>query len=425
MIPFYKDDTLTALEKVKKSLLLSNQTLKHSFSNMDNQTLTDMFSLYDIQMKWRMFHLIDHSNQKFVIAHMPHDDLVDFIKAFEEEKLNILGMLDTTKRQRVELLLSYVESTAGSLMSVNYLLFKTTDTAGETLKKVIHESHDDTYIDDIFIEDDMLKLVGRMSLSTLVTARKQTLLHTHMQPILMRIHPESDLIKTIDFMMDYDKESVPVINQEGHMIGLITADDVLEEVVETYDDDFKGLAQIQNIETFDSGFKRYVKRMPWLVLALVFNVLIAFLLGIFEHTLASVTALILFQPLISGMSGNIATQALAVTLLSEEYTFKKQAKKEISIGLLNGLLISLATAIVSVLFLMLLDTSWIDALTLSVQVSVALWLAMIAASAIGVMIPYALKKLNKDEALASGPLITTINDLVALTIYFSIATLFI
>lgn len=425
MIPFYKDDQLTTLNKVKKSVLLSNRELKQSFLHIDFETLSDMFDLYDIQVKWRMFHLLDAPRQKNIIEHMPYDDLVDFIKAMKEEKQNILSMLEPSKRVRIEKLLTYSETFAGSLMSYNYILCKELDTAGETLRKVIHDTHEDIYIDDIFIENDMHELIGRISLSTLVTARKNTLLKSHMQPILMRIHPESDLVKTIDFMMDYDKESVPVINQEGQMIGLITADDVLEEMVETFDEDFKGLAQIQNIETFDSGFRRYLKRMPWLIIALIFNIGIALLLGIFEQTLLSVAALILFQPLISGMSGNIATQALAVTLLSDETLFKSQAKKEIWIGVINGFLISVATFIVSTLFLIVLKYTFLYAIRLSVQVSISLWIAMIIASSIGVCIPWILRKLKKDVALASGPLITTINDLIALTIYFSIATIFI
>lgn len=425
MIPFYKDARLTTLDKVKKSLILSNRELKQSFLHIDLETLLEMFDLYDIQMKWRMYHLVDVHHQKNIIEHMPHDDLVDFIKAFQEEKLSILAMLEASKRMRVEKLLTYSETIAGSLMSYNYILCKESDTAGESLRKVIHDTHKNIYIDDIFIENDMHELIGRISLSTLVTARKHTLLKTHMQPILMRIHPESDLIKTIDFMMDYDKESVPVVNQEGQMVGLITADDVLEEMVETFDEDFKGLAQIQNIETFDSGFKRYLKRIPWLIIALIFNIGIALLLGIFEHTLIHVTVLILFQPLISGMSGNIATQALAVTLLSDETVFISQAKKEISIGVINGFFISLATFIGSTLILILLNNAWFYAMTFSLQVSMSLWLAMISASSIGVCIPWILKKLKKDVALASGPLITTINDFIALTIYFSIATIFI
>jgi magnesium transporter len=225
-------------------------------------------------------------------------------------------------------------------------------------------------------------------------------------------------------MMDYDKMSVPVLDSEGHMVGIITADDVLEEVVENFDNDFKGLAQVQNIETYDSGFTRYLKRMPWLLMALVFKIVIALFLGVFEETIAAVTALVLFQPLILDMSGNIATQSLAVTLLHDENTSKKHMLREINIGVLNGLLMSILTFILSVSFLSILNYNIIDALFISTQVSLALWVAIIVAAMIGVLIPTVLIKFKKDATIASGPLITTLNDLIALSIYFTIATLF-
>jgi magnesium transporter len=425
MIPFYKNDSLTTLEKVKKTILLSNKELKHSFIQMEDDVLLELFSFYDVQTKWRMFHLLDMAKQKSVITHMRTDELVDFIHAFNEDKTHILSLVDNHVKQRIERLLNYHETLAGSLMSDHYLIFNSEKTAGEALKSVIHETSDNTYIDDIFVEEDG-KLIGRISLAQLVVARKGSLLKFHIQPILMKIYPESDLLKTIEFMMDYDKESVPVIDNQGAMIGLITAESVLEEVVESYDDDFKSLTMIQNIETFDNGIKRYLKRMPWLLIALIFNVIIALTLQVFEETLASITAIILFQPLISGMSGNIATQALAVTLLKDEnIRFKSQFFKEITIGFMNGFFIGVISFLVTTGFLITLGNPISMSIELGLLVSISLWISMIFASLIGVSIPYLLKYFKKNEALASGPLITTLNDFIALTIYFTIMTLWI
>jgi magnesium transporter len=424
MIGYFKDPKHTILQKVNYSIGLKDKDLKHLFKNIPVNIILEMFDIYEMQTKSRMFKLLDDHVQKTVIHHMANDDLVDFIKSSENLQAKVFSFLDTMKRHRIEILMNYHETKTGSLMSNDFLVFDESDTAGETLRRLIHDTKHETYIDDVFVLDASKQLVGRITLSSLVIARKNTPLKDIMKPIIIRIQPESELTYAINLMMDYDKMSVPVLDSEGHMVGIITADDVLEEVVENFDNDFKGLAQVQNIETYDSGFTRYLKRMPWLLMALVFKIIIALFLGVFEETIAAVTALVLFQPLILNMSGNIATQSLAVTLLHDENTSKKHMLREINIGVLNGLLMSILTFILSVSFLSILNYNIIDVLFISTQVSLALWVAIIVAAMIGVLIPMVLIKFKKDATIASGPLITTLNDLIALSIYFTIATLF-
>jgi len=226
--------------------------------------------------------------------------------------------------------------------------------------------------------------------------------------------------------MDYDKEAIAVIENQL-LVGIITSDDVFDELIESYEADYQKLANIKDFDEADTSLKRYQKRMPWLLIALIMNTSIALILSVFEPTLSQVTLLVLFQPLILGMAGNISTQALGVTLLSldnEDFNMKVHRQKELRIGLMNAFLMSALTWIFSTLFLLFIGETFDQGIRIGLQVSMSLLIGMTVAATIGLMMPVLLKKLNKDPAVASGPLITTLNDFIGLFIYFSIASLF-
>jgi magnesium transporter len=190
------------------------------------------------------------------------------------------------------------------------------------------------------------------------------------------------------------------------------------------------MALLSDYESSSSAFKRSKQRLPWLMIAVVLNLLIASFLSIFEATIAEVTALILFQPLILGMAGNIGTQALAVTIIKfnvepmeDENKHKKHIYKEIAIGLFNSIILAILSFIFVYSFLSLVPTGSQSPESIASVVLIAVFASMFISSAMGVLIPITLTKFGSDPSVASGPIMTTINDLVALVIYFGVATL--
>ncbi|MBE0701488.1 MAG: magnesium transporter, partial [Acholeplasmataceae bacterium] len=295
--------------------------------------------------------------------------------------------------------------------------------------KIIAISKEQDYIDTIFVIDDKM-IVGIIDLKQLIIARSTDHLEDIMVEDFHFIYEDESIEKAIQTIKDYDRNVIPVLSREDHLMGIVTADDIFDEIIESHDEDYHKLALVHDHDIDDSAFKRSSQRLPWLMIAVVLNLLIASFLSIFEATLAEVTALVLFQPLIMGMAGNIGTQSLAVTLLGlhvEELDNKKMPKKyiikETFVGLFNSLSLGIASFIVAYGFLLLIPTGSQRGFDVAFIVFIAVFASMFISAIMGVLIPLTLNRLKVDPAVASGPIMTTINDVVALVIYFGIATI--
>jgi len=411
----YVDTYLHANEHDQKSML----------NHLPLKELPHFITLLDPQEKDHVYHFLPTIKQAFIIKHLASDELVEWIKV-SNNQVTILNQLDSQKKHHIEKILLYHDTRVGSMMQVDVVLILTHQTAGQVLKNLIHEVSEYVYMDILWVVDDEHKLIGKISLSDVLIARKNTKIESIYTPLTTYLHPNDDITIAIQKMMDYDKEAIAVIENE-RLVGIITSDDVFDELIESYEEDFQKLANINNFDEADHAVKRYQKRMPWLLIALIMNTMIAFILAIFEPTLSQVTLLVLFQPLILGMAGNISTQALGVTLLSmdeDSFNLKKHRQKEIRIGMMNACLMSIFTLLFSTLFLVLIGESFQQSIVIGIQVSLSLLIGMTVAALIGFMMPGILMRYKKDPAVASGPLITTLNDFIGLSIYFSIATLF-
>lgn len=411
----YMDTYLHAREDHQKSML----------HHLPLKDLPHFISRLDVQEKDHAYHLLPTIKQTFIVTHLASDELVEWIKASNDQTA-ILNQLDSQKKHHIENMLLYHDTRVGSMMQVDVVLILTNQTAGKVLKHLIHDVSEYVYMDILWVVDDENNLIGKITLSDVLIARKNTKIESIYTPLTTYLYPNDDITIAIQKMMDYDKEAIAVIENE-HLVGIITSDDVFDELIESYEEDFQKLANINNFDEADHAVKRYQKRMPWLLIALMMNTMFAFILAIFEPTLSQVTSLVLFQPLILGMAGNISTQALGVTLLSmdeEAFNLKKHRQKESRIGLMNACLMSIFTLIFSTLFLVLIGETFQQSIVIGIQVSLSLLVGMTVAALIGFMMPLVLIRFKKDPAVASGPLITTLNDFIGLSIYFSIATLF-
>ena len=236
----------------------------------------------------------------------------------------------------------------------------------------------------------------------------------------------------IDQIVDYAERSLPVLNEKGELIGIITSSDVVELVDNEMGDDYAKLGGLTGEEDLNEGvFQSVRKRFPWLIALLFLGMLVSSVVGAFESVVAVLPIIICFQSLVLDMAGNVGTQSLAVTirvLMDENLTGAKKLHllfKEMRVGLVNGALLAvLALLVLGVYIHFFKAYAWGQAFLLSGCVGVSLIVAMVISSLVGTVIPMFFHKIHIDPAVASGPLITTVNDLVAVVTYYGLALVF-
>ena len=335
-----------------------------------------------------------------VVSHMDSDDAVDALDDLEEEdKAKIVGQLDKDSAEDVKMLLSYGEDEIGSSMTTNY----------------------------ICIRKDMF--YGAIDLKDLIIARAED----RLEKLIARSYPyvtdHEKISDCIDRIVDYAERSLPVLNDAGELVGIITSADVVELVDDEMGDDYAKLGGLTSEEDLNEGvFESVKKRLPWLIALLFLGMLVSSVVGAFESVVAVLPIVICFQSMVLDMAGNVGTQSLAVTirvLVDENLTTSKKLHllwKEMRVGLVNGALLAvMALGFLGCYIHFFKAYAWGQAFLLSGCVGVSLIVAMVISSLVGTVIPMLFHKIHIDPAVASGPLITTINDLVAVVVYYGLA----
>jgi magnesium transporter len=422
---FWLSNVITPYDMMKQSLKLHDSTLKVMISEVNLELFKNVFVLYEDEMKRHVFELLTMPQKEKLLNALPSDEIVYLFKRLKRDTITPLwAMFKPIKRQKIQSLIKYQKTKVGAMMTLDMMVVDDEMTVGAVMKQLIHQTEDQDFIDVIWVVDEKSRLAGYVGLNDLVISRKQMLIKNIMETQFDTVHPEDDIEHAIDYITDYDELAMAVIDDANHIIGMISADDILEEVVDQLDEDYMALAGLMSFDHEDLSIERYQKRMPWLLVALMLNIIMITVLTSFETTLSAVTALVLFQPLVLGMAGNIATQSLGVTILDldeDDFSMKRHVRRELLIGSLNALLIGAFGYVLSTLFLWITGVHHV--FEISSVVSVSIVLGMLVASTMGYLIPIVLKHFNKDPAVASGPLITTLNDFISLLIYFSVATL--
>ena len=394
--------------------------------------LTDMFVELDSEDKIDLINRLEEPRKKSLLRNLESDDLKEFIEDIDPSlQPDMMAFLSKVKAKTISLLLQYDEDVAASIMSTDFLTISIDDTIKEATDHVIKDSKETDYIDTLFVIDDDKRIVGLIDLKDLIMARSNSSLKKIMIDDFQFVYDQESIEKAIQTVVDYDRNVIPVLDSDEHVIGIVTADDIFDEIIDATEDDYQKMALLSDYESSSSAFERTKQRLPWLMIAVVLNLLTASLLSVFEHTLQTVTIIVFFQPLILGMAGNIGTQALAVTILGinkNEFDGKHIPKdhvlKEMLVGLINSALLGFAAFLFVTLFLILFPSqTTILPYQMGLVVFGAMMASMFVSSFLGVIIPMMLHRHDQDPSSASGPLMTTLNDIVSLVIYFSIATL--
>ena len=368
-----------------------------------------------------------------VVSHMDSDDAVDALDDLEEEdKEKIVHQMDKVDKDAaddVKLLLSYDEDEIGSCMTTNYICIRKDMTIRQAMSELVKQAGENDNISTLYVVDENEHFYGAIDLKDLIVARADDSL----EKLIARSYPyvtdHEKISDSIDRIVDYAERSLPVLNESGKLLGIITSADVVELVNDQMGDDYAKLGGLTSEEDLNEGvFQSVKKRLPWLVALLFLGMLVSSVVGAFESVVAVLPIVICFQSMVLDMAGNVGTQSLAVTirvLVDENLTTSKKLHllfKEMRVGLVNGALLAvMALGFLGVYIHFFKAYAWGQAFLLSGCVGISLIVAMVISSLVGTVIPMLFHKIHIDPAMASGPLITTINDLVAVVVYYGLA----
>ena len=373
-----------------------------------------------------------------LIELMDADDALDVLQELEEEdKKQITSLMEKDALEDVRLLASFEDNQIGSKMTTNYIIVKKNDTIKSAMKHLIKYSKENDNIYTLFVKDENGKCYGSIDLKDLIRAREDDDLEDIIHTQYPYVYSTELIEECINDLKDASLDLYPVLNEKDELIGVITQDDLVEVVEDELTEDYAKLAGLNEAEEIDEPvFKSVKKRIVWLVCLLILGMFISLVVSQFETVIDGIPMIVFFQSVVLGMSGNAGTQSLAVTirgLMDEDLSRKKIAKmvfKEVRVGLTNGLILSIISFGAVSLFLYVRNTPILgealrinDLLLIAGCVSGALIPAFILSSFIGCIVPIIFKKIKIDPAVASGPLITTLNDIVGIVSYYGLAML--
>lgn len=367
-----------------------------------------------------------------VVNEMDSDDAVDLLEKLDEKiKIKLRPILREDVKAAIRLIHSYDEEEIGSLMTNNYICIDRRGNIRQAMRALIRQAGEHDNISTIYVVDEEHKFCGAIDLKDLIVARENDDLDdliSYSYPYLM---DHAVISESIEQIKDYAEDSLPVLNSRREIIGIITAQDIIEAVDDEMGEDYAKLAGLTSEEDLKETTKESMaKRLPWLIILLFLGMGVSTVVGAFEGVVAVLPIVICFQSLILDMAGNVGTQSLAVTirvLMDKEITARKKLGlvcKEMRVGLFSGLILgSLSVLFVGAYIMLGKGYPAQYAFAVSVCIGAALLLAMFISSAVGTLIPMFFKRIGVDPAVASGPLITTVNDLVAVVTYYGLSWL--
>ena len=368
-----------------------------------------------------------------IVSLMDSDDAVDILEQLDPgKKTRIVEKLQGSIAQDVKMLLSYDEKEIGSYMTTNYVCIQEGLSVRQAMSELVRQAGVHDNIMTMYVVDADGCFAGAIDLKKLILARE----NDDLRDIILRSYPNVEAHEKIEDcagrLADYAEDSIPVLDSSRRLLGVITSEDLVEIVDNELGEDYAKLAGLTAEEDLKEPTGQSMKkRLPWLVVLLGLGMLVSSVVGVFEGVVAALPIVICFQSLVLDMAGNVGTQSLAVTirvLMDENVTGREKLMllgKEVKIGLLNGGLLGiLALVLLGIYVHAFKGYAWAGAFAVSGCVGISLVLAMMVSSMVGTVIPMFFHKIKVDPAVASGPLITTVNDLVAVVTYYGLAFLF-
>lgn len=455
-----RDEILKELEQILKSNI-SDAEKREKLLQYHESDIADLTDEMEPEEREEVFHILGDESTGEVLLHsddisevveniepekladiietMDADDAIDVLEELDEDqRKEVVELMEPEAREDIKAIIKYDDDMIGSKMTNNYVVIKISDNVKTAMKEVISQAADNDNVSNIYVLDDNDKFYGVIELRDLIIARASASLETIIKKNYPYFLADSLVEDCLQDLKDYGLDSYPILDSEDHLLGVITSDDVIEALDDSTGEDYAKLAGLTEEEELDeSPFKSVKKRIPWLAVLLVLDLLISFSMANFENVVAVLAIIAFFQTLVLDMAGNAGTQSLSVTIRmisTNDVTGKKIARtifKEFFTGVLNGIILATISFGFVMLYLFLFkkgivnghDYNVSEALMASFIVGFALLIAMTVSSLVGSIIPIIFYKIKIDPAVASGPFITTINDVTALLIYYGLAAL--
>ncbi len=424
LLGYHENDIASALE------LMSRDERARLYSILDSESLAAILE-YSDDLKDYMAEL-GIKKKLAVLSHFDTALTVDYLQELDKsQRSTLLELMDGELRQEVLLLSSFDEDEIGSRMSTNYISVPAGSSIRQAMRSLIDQASEKDNISTIYVVDEDGTLAGAIDLKDLIIAREDTQLSAITKSSYPYVYAGEQIDECIERIKDYSEDSIPVLGPDNALRGVLTSQEITQLVDDELGEDYARLAGLSAEEDLREPLRKSMgKRLPWLIILLGLGLVVSSVVGAFEGVVAHLTLIISFQSLILDMAGNVGTQSLAVTirvLMDEQLSAREKfglVIKEARVGLANGLVLGLLSVAFIGLYLTLLKgQNSALALPVALCTGVALTVSILLSSVTGTVVPLAFKKLKVDPAVASGPLITTLNDLVAVVTYYGLAWL--
>jgi magnesium transporter len=390
---------------------------------LDSDLTSDILMELDDDVREKILKNLSAKEIAEELAELDTDDAADIISELPESRQEsvISAIEDQEHVKDIVELLKYDENSAGGLMAKELVKVNENWNVLECVKEMRAQAEFVTRVHSIYVVDDEGKLKGRLSLKDLLVTSTRTHISDVYIPKVDSVNVHDKAEDVANIMQKYDLEAIPVVDDENRLVGRITIDDIVDVIKEEADKDYQMAAGLsQDVEADDSVWELTRARLPWLFLGLIGGVGAAAIMGGFEELISKHAILFFFTPLIAAMAGNVGVQSSAIIvqgLANSDLkgSISNRLLKEFSLSIVNGMALSL--------LLFVFTWFWQGDILTSLAISISLFTVIIMAGIIGTFIPLFLDKRGVDPAIATGPFITTSNDIFGILIYFWIAKL--
>ena len=400
------------------------------FRLLPKDLAVDVFSYMSPEDQVNIVNAITDKEISFIVQELDFDDKIDILEELPATVVSkILAKTPKEERSMINEFLNYPTDSAGSLMTPEYISLRQDWTVGESLHRIKEGGRDAETIYTCYVKDAGRRLIGIVSLSTLVTTDSDVLIRDIMHTDYIYVHVLDDQEDVAEVFKKYDYMALPVVDSEHRIVGIITFDDIIDVIESEATEDIERMNGVIDFKDNDRGYldipvwQHAVNRLPWLLILMVAYVFTGMIVTRFESSLSKVIQLVTYMPMLMGTGGNTGSQAatliirgLATGEVDTDDWFKVMWK-ELRIGLIIGVILSLVNFV---------RVCWMDGggVKIALTVCMAMLVIVIFAKLIGSMIPLIVKKVNLDPALIANPAISSVSDAVALTIYFAMASIF-
>ena len=409
---------------------LNTQEIKKLFRVCNADMLAEIFEYLDEEDAGIYLNEMDIRKAAAVVSELETDTAANVLHQIEKEKRSlIIEAINPEVQKEIRLIASFDEDEIGSRMTTNCIIIRENLTVKQAMNELVRQAEENDNISTIFVVDEYDEFYGAIDLKDLIIARNTVPLDDLIVTSFPYVYASETIDDCIEKLKDYSESIIPVLDNMNKLLGVITAQSIIEVVDDEMGEDYARLAGLTAEEDLQEPLGQSMKkRLPWLLVLLGLGMIVSSVVGMFDKIVRELTLIMAFQSLILDMAGNVGTQSLAVTirvLMDENLTFKQKGHlviKEMRVGLCNGLLLGAISFVFVGLYIMLAKhKTALFAYAVSGCIGISLVLAMLISSAVGTLIPLFFKKIKVDPAVASGPLITTINDLVAVVTYYGMS----